>query len=304
MKQAEMPWTEWRPREVEWDGMHVVSFSGGRTSAFLCRVMLDTFPRDRIRFVFMDTGAEHPKTYEFIRRVDKWLGLDLVCLRGRFNQPLGEGHTVDVVPVEKLSADLGVYSEMIAKYGPPGQRAPWCTSRMKEETHDRYCNRAFGRGKYATWLGIRADEPRRLRRVGASPLLRFMAEISPADKEDVVDFWKAAPFDLGIPEWLGNCVFCFKKSELKLAAAARDEPEMLREWLGMLEAARARGHGVEGRQMYRGRRTLLQVVGAFDSSPTAAIKARIRGNHSLDAGSCSESCEIFPESEPRGAASS
>lgn len=290
-----MPWTEWRPREVEWAGMHVVSFSGGRTSAFLCRVMLDTFPRDRLRFIFMDTGAEHPKTYEFIRQVDEWLGLDLVCLRGRFNQPLGEGHTVDVVPAAELSSDLGVYSEMMSKLGAPGLHAPFCSSRMKDRTFKKHCNATYGRGEYATWLGIRADEPRRLGRVGASPGLRFMAEITPADKEDISDFWRSAPFDLGIPEWLGNCVFCFKKSNLKLAAATRDEPGLLAEWLEMLKHARERGHWVEGREMYRERRSLLQVVSMFDSSSTASIKARIRGSHALDTGSCSESCEIFAE---------
>jgi len=41
----------------------VVSFSGGRTSAYLCSLIKGLHP-DAV-FVFMDTGAEHPETYDF-----------------------------------------------------------------------------------------------------------------------------------------------------------------------------------------------------------------------------------------------
>ena len=34
------------------------------------------------------------------------------------------------------------------------------------------------------------------------------------------------PFDLKIPEHLGNCVFALKKGINKIALAARDEPEL------------------------------------------------------------------------------
>lgn len=45
----------------------VISFSGGRTSAFMTLEVLKIHPDAEV--IYMDTGAEHPKTYEFIRKV-------------------------------------------------------------------------------------------------------------------------------------------------------------------------------------------------------------------------------------------
>ena len=109
----------------------VVSFSGGRTSAYLCKVMIDKFGKDNVDFIFMDTGAEHPKTYEFIRKVNDEFGLNLVCLRGDFNQPLGKGHSYKIVSINDICGDLKPYKEMVNKYGTPTVASGWCTSRMK-----------------------------------------------------------------------------------------------------------------------------------------------------------------------------
>ncbi len=257
--------------------------------------MIDKFGRDNVDFIFMDTGAEHPKTYEFIRNVNKHFNLNLTCLRGDFNQPLGKGHKYNVVDIEDIGPDLSPYKDMVNKYGTPTVASGWCTSRMKEETHDKYCNDKYGKKGYQTWIGIRVDEPRRLSGVGKKETLKYMAEVTDAEKGDVLDFWSNMPFDLGIPEWLGNCVFCFKKSSLKLAAAQRDEPELYHEWNEMVEAApdRNKKEGRNSMHMYRGQSTLPGLIATFDGSTGEEIKARIRGGKMIDTNSCSESCEAF-----------
>jgi hypothetical protein len=273
----------------------VVSFSGGRTSAYLCKIMIDTYGRDNVDFIYMDTGAEHSKTYEFIRNVNREFGLDLVCLRGDFNQPLGKGHQYDIVDIENIKPDLEPYRAMVNKYGTPTVASGWCTSRMKEETHDKYCNDVYGKGNYETWIGIRADEPKRLGGVGKKKSLRYMAEVTDAEKQDVLNYWSKMPFNLNIDEWLGNCVFCFKKSNLKLAAAQRDEPQLYVKWLEMIEDApdRNKKEGRNSMHMYRKQKTLPELIAVFDGSTGDEIKARIRGNKQLDTNSCSESCEVF-----------
>lgn len=61
----------------------VCSFSGGRTSAYLCKLLLEKFGKDNVEFVFMDTGAEHPDTYSFIKKCNKHFSLDLKCFESK-----------------------------------------------------------------------------------------------------------------------------------------------------------------------------------------------------------------------------
>ncbi|WP_149017487.1 phosphoadenosine phosphosulfate reductase family protein, partial [Escherichia coli] len=61
--------------------INVVSFSGGRTSAYLLWLMEQKRQAgEDVHYVFMDTGAEHPKTYEFIRNIVSNWKIDLHCL--------------------------------------------------------------------------------------------------------------------------------------------------------------------------------------------------------------------------------
>lgn len=279
------------------DMPQVISFSGGRTSAYLCARLLEVFPRERLHFVFMDTGAEHAKTYEFIRNVDAHFGLRLTCLRADSSLPLGVGVRPVVVPINDIGSDLKPFQAFCGKYGTPTAKTPGCTSRMKERIYMKWGNAAFGRRQWVSWIGIRADEPKRLRRMGENPLWRFLAEIDDADKADVLEFWRGMPFDLEIPEHLGNCVFCVKKSTAKLALAARDEPKMAEAWEAMIDAAphRAKPPGFLPTEIYRSKRTFRQVLAEYADVPTEVLRSRIRSLRN-DANTCSESCEVFVSS--------
>jgi len=58
-----------------------VSFSGGRTSAYMTKLLLDNWS-DRYDFIvtFANTGLEHPKTLEFVRNCDDHFGFNTVWL--------------------------------------------------------------------------------------------------------------------------------------------------------------------------------------------------------------------------------
>ena len=103
------------------------------------------------------------------------------------------------------------------------------------------------------------------------------------------------PFDLEIEEWNGNCLFCPKKSNLKLAAAQRDNPEFYHEYLTVLYSDSVRVDEKTGHwsKMYRGKQSLESLIGMFDGSTGDEIKSRIRGSKMTGTGSCSESCEVF-----------
>lgn len=270
----------------------IVSFSGGRTSAKLVLMAISIYGPDNVDVVFMDTGAEHPKTYEFIKKLIDVFDVDLVCLRGDFNQPLGKGVGYNVVPIGDCKFDLKPFSEMMRKYGAPYIGGMFCTDRMKLTPFKKYCDDKYGKGNYETILGIRADEPNRLKQ---KKNISYLADICDDEKQDVLNWWEEQEFDLEIPEWLGNCVFCPKKSNLKLAASQRDEPWLYAEWLDMLYSDSVRVDDNTGHwsKMYRGKQSLEQLIATFDGSTGREIKARIRGGHHVDTNSCSESCEVF-----------
>lgn len=289
---------------------HVVSFSGGRTSAYLV-YLIEQMRKSgewlgNVEYIFMDTGAEHPKTYQFIKNCVEYFDIELVCLRGNFNQEIGDGHTYEVIDIDEIGYDSvsGPYARLVRKYGLPTISSAWCTSRMKEETHDKYCNDRFGAGNYVTWLGIRSDEPKRLN-IGKREDLRYMAEITDFEKSDVLLFWKKMPFDLGIDEHLGNCVFCFKKSHGKIALAARDEPKLFMDWLSLLNSGSDRNtafkkHDLLGEQefnrdklaIHRGRKTPQDIIAMFSMFDDHDLREHVYRN-TKDSGGCSESCEAF-----------
>jgi hypothetical protein len=244
---------------------------------------------DNVYYVFMDTGAEHPKTYEFIRKCVEHFGIELTCLRALVNPEKGVGVTYQEVSLADCKPDLQPWKDCTAKYGVPYVHGAFCTGRMKTDPYDKWCKDKFGKGNYISWLGIRFDEPRRLKERDG---IKYLAEISTMDKNSIIGWWKEQPFDLELSEWLGNCVFCLKKGTNKIALAQREEPEMAKEFHELLSSDNVRTLGERpagNAAIYRNWMTLPAIVEAFEPFSDDEIKGRMRGNTSA----CAESCEVF-----------
>ena len=275
---------------------HVVSFSGGRTSAYLVYLMEQKRINEGwdVSYIFMDTGAEHPKTYEFIKKVVKHFKIDLICLRPVTNFEKGKGNTYKVVGMDDIKCDLLPWADMLKKYGTPyNPSGGFCTDRMKTTPYKKYCDDVFGKSNYISWLGIRIDEPKRLKEKEG---FDYLASISDFEKDDILEWWGRQSFDLGIPEHLGNCVFCIKKGANKVALAAKDEPELADEFMSILESTSVRV--VECREspsleMYRGRLSLRQTIAVYEEEDRDELFRSLRSSKRFDSGSCSESCEVF-----------
>jgi len=144
--------------------------------------------------------------------------------------------------------------------------------------------------------GMRADEPRRL---APKDGIRYLAEISDFESDDVLDWWAGQDFDLGFgieSGWLGNCVFCHKKSNPKLALAARDEPEMLNLFKKMVNSDDARQLGFTPKdQLYRGGKTIDCIISTYSNFDRDEIINRLKHSKRFDNSLCSESCEVFSD---------
>lgn len=83
-----------------------ISFSGGRTSAYMTKLLLDNWS-DRYEFIvtFANTGLEHPKTLEFVANCDQHFGFNTVWLEAQVDPRPGKGIGFRVV--DFASADRG-----------------------------------------------------------------------------------------------------------------------------------------------------------------------------------------------------
>lgn len=263
---------------------NIVSLSGGRTSAYLAHLLQERDPETE--FIFMDTGAEHPKTYEFIRNIVAHWKIKLTCLRVIPNPEMNKPSNYEIISIDQIGPDLEPWKRMLRKYGHPYVGGAFCTDRMKTVPFIKYCDEHFGRGNYTTWLGMRIDEPKR---ISPKPGIRYLAEISDFEKQDVIEWWRDQPFDLEIQEHLGNCVFCIKKSLQKVALAAKDEPELAAQFIQTLQVFDVKPDKV----MYRSNNSLEQVIALFSDTGRDELASRMTSMRQYDTGSCSESCEAF-----------
>lgn len=139
----------------------VNSFSGGRSSATNTMLLINKFGKENVKHLYLDTGAEHPKTYEFIRNVVKQLDIELTCLR-----PIVRGgrksSDYKIVSVDEIGCDMIPITEVMGKYGKPSFKAASCTREMKKTLADKWRKDNFGKDGSEMWLGIRYDEPARL----------------------------------------------------------------------------------------------------------------------------------------------
>ena len=263
-----------------------VSFSGGRSSAVMAAKIREAYPNHEIKFIFMNTGQEHPKTIEFVKKCDEYFKLDLILLES-VQREGRKSSGFRVVTYDTLSMHGQPFEAMIRKYGIPNLEFPHCTRELKENPFKNYL-RSVGWYSYYTALGIRADEPKRIKK---RPNVIYPLNEWGLDKQDVLDFWKEMPFDLEIQEREGNCLWCWKKSLTKHVLNLKSNPE----WYDFPEAME-RDYALqrtdlkpEPRVFFREHRSTAQMR---KIAAMSGANDKMTNRPDEDAG-CSESCEVF-----------
>ena len=219
----------------------VISFSGGRTSGFMLRKILDAHDGqpDNLKVCFQNTGLEHAATYEFVREVgERWC--DVTWLEYCVDDE-GE-HDYKIVDYESASRKGEPMTAIIMKRGHlPNPVSRICTVNLKMRTMDRHIRTLpeFAES-YTNAVGLRADEPRRVAKLQADNS-REITECPVAKAghaiQDVLRFWEEQPFDLGLPinkagaSMAGNCVGCMLKAKPKIEILMHEMPEYFEYWI-------------------------------------------------------------------------
>ena len=74
-----------------------ISFSGGKTSAYMAKLILDMNLPNEMVFIFANTGQEHPETYEFIHKCEKAFGIKIHWVEGVVHHGEKKGSTHKIV---------------------------------------------------------------------------------------------------------------------------------------------------------------------------------------------------------------
>lgn len=180
---------------------HILSLSGGKDSTALAIYMKDRVPE--MEYAFCDTEKELPETYEYLAKLEAFLGKPIRRLVHE------DGHGFDSL--------LQMRRSFL-----PSPQVRWCTDYLKIKPFEKY----VGTDRVVSYVGIRADEPTRRGYISTkpniTPCLPFVEDnIRKADVFRILE-----ESGLGIPSYYrwrsrSGCYFCFFQQR--------------REWVGLLE---------------------------------------------------------------------
>ena len=231
----------------------VISFSGGRTSAYMLKKILDAYdgklPSD-LWIVFANTGMERPETLDFVDTCAAAWSVAVHWVEYDWDAP----HRTRVVDYSTASRKGEPYAALIDRKGfVPNVVTKFCSSFLKRDRIDSFARYRLGLNRWHSVIGLRADEQRRVLRMrarncgsrtGAHALLP-LADAG-VREADVLDWWTRQPFDLGIPSYAGNCTLCMVKARSKLIRLIRENPALADWWIEQ-EARVANRTGPDGR---------------------------------------------------------
>ncbi len=188
------------------DKRHVLGISGGKDSAALAIYLKDRYPEiySRIEYFFTDTGAELEEVYEFLDKMEAYLGKEIIRLSsGR-----------------DFSHWLKLHNDYL-----PSARQRWCTRTMKIKPFEEF----VGEDPVISYVGIRADEFRE----GYVSSKENITAIFPFIEDGLVrdDIFQILEDSVGIPEYYqwrsrSGCYFCFFQRQDEWLGLKRYHPEL------------------------------------------------------------------------------
>ena len=227
------------PYRVETPGC--ISFSGGRTSGYMLRKILDEYdgklPND-LPVEFSNTGKEMPETLDFVNECSTRWNVPICWIECDLEQE----HKSRVVTYETATRNGEPYGQLIdSKQYLPNPVTRYCTSYLKIKPMKAFLMQELGFEHWNNYIGLRYDEPHRVARLAranskerwdtAAPLYEAQATV-----KDVFNFWKNNDFDLrlinnGGKTPYGNCDLCFLKGAKTIQNMMKIKPELADWWI-------------------------------------------------------------------------
>lgn len=228
-------------------GPAVISFSGGRTSAYMLWRILQahggTLPDDVV-VCFANTGREMPATLDFVRDCGAAWNVPICWLEFRHGMKPDAKRRhrwAEVVSHNSASRNGEPFNMLLeSKRIVPDRSRRFCTEELKVRTIIRYLTQNLGWQNWSNVIGFRADESVRIENKRAQEMTTFGYFVSALplaeagiQTMDVMRFWRAQPFDLRLDKDGdgGNCDGCFMFSSAKLGRMFLKHPDRMDWWV-------------------------------------------------------------------------
>lgn len=189
---------------------HVLGISGGKDSAALAVFVRQAWPELNVEYFFTDTGKELPEVYEFLGRLEGFLGKPILRLN----------------PRRDFDFWLREYNHYL-----PSPQTRWCTRQLKLAPFEQWIRPMLAAGdKVTTYVAIRADEEYR---EGYSSkhknlIVRLPFREFGIDRRGVMDILESS--DVGLPKYYdwrsrSGCTFCFFQQKIEWVRLRERHPE-------------------------------------------------------------------------------
>ncbi|MFU2315829.1 phosphoadenosine phosphosulfate reductase domain-containing protein [Rahnella sp. PCH160] len=189
---------------------HVLGLSGGKDSAALAIYMRQNYPNLNIEYFFTDTGKELPEVYEFLGKLEGFLGKPIVKLN----------------PKRDFDFWLREYNHFL-----PSPQTRWCTRQLKLLPFEQWVRPMLANGeKVYSYVAIRADEDYREGYSSSNKNLKIVLPF----RDDGID--KAGVGELleksgvGWPDYYqwrsrSGCTFCFYQQKIEWVRLKEHHPD-------------------------------------------------------------------------------
>ena len=193
---------------------HVLGLSGGRDSAALAVFMRQNHPELDIDYFFTDTGKELPEVYEFLGRLEGFLGKPILRLN----------------PDRDFDFWLKQYNNFL-----PSPQTRWCTRQLKLRPFEQWIKTDIEAGKSVySYVAIRSDEEFREGYKGRHKNMKTVLPFKEAgiDKQGVIEILETS--GLGMPKYYdwrsrSGCTFCFFQQKIEWVGLKDRHPEAFEE---------------------------------------------------------------------------
>lgn len=225
-------------------GPAIVSFSGGRTSGFMLRQIIEAHGgslSDEIKVVFANTGRERPETLDFVQECSEAWRTPITWLEYDPDAP----YKTKMVNHNSASRDGEPFATLIEKKQfLPNPVTRICTAELKVKRIEAYARHWLDFSAWLNVIGIRYDEPRRVEKLlsGCSGCVKNCGRAKGPQRllplhqahiieDDILAWWNRQPFDLQLEPHEGNCDLCFLKGAGKIRSIMQARPDLAAWWI-------------------------------------------------------------------------